>query len=436
MTLLFSLILLQALLGGFDNLWHHEITERLPSKRAAAPELALHAAREFLYAFLFFAFAWHEWHGVWAALIGTVLVVEVVITLADFIVEDQTRHLPKLERILHTVLAMNMGAVLVVLAPILHAWWSAPTAIRPAAYGAVSWVLTVFSAGVLTWAVRNALAVLRHRRPPEWVRQPLKTFATPSGRTILITGATGFIGGQLVRRLLARGDAIIVLTRDADRALDRFGQHVHVITDLKALEGDTRIDAVVNLAGARILGLPWTRARRSALLRSRIDTTRALIGLFATLDRPPRVLIGASAVGYYGVRGDEELDESAAPQAIFQSKLCQEWEATARAAESFGVRMVTLRLGLVLARDGGALPSLARPVRMGLGAILGSGSQWMSWIHIDDVLRLIEFALGNPALRGAVNAVAPVAVTHEQFQRELARTLRRNICICLCCVIV
>ena len=425
MTLLFALMVTQALLGAFDNLWHHEITEKLPGKRAAAGELTLHATRELLYAFLFFGFAWYEWHGVWAVLIGTVLAVEVVITLADFIVEDQTRRLPKLERVLHTVLAMNMGAVLIVLAPILHDWWSVPTAVRPAAYGAVSWVFTVFSAGVLAWSVRNALAVLRHRRPPEWVRNPLKTFTPPSGRTILITGATGFIGGQLVRRLLSRGDAIIVLTREADRALDRFGPHVQVITDLKALETDTRIDAVVNLAGEPILGLPWTKARRNALLRSRIDTTRALIELFANLDRAPRVLIGASAVGYYGVRGDEELDERAAPQPIFQSTLCQEWEAISRAAEAFGVRVVSLRLGLVLARDGGALPSLARPVRMRLGAILGSGRQWMSWIHIDDAVRLIEFALSNPALQGAVNAVAPVAVTHAQFQRELARTLHR-----------
>ncbi len=427
MTLLFTLILVQALLGAFDNLWHHEITERLPRKRAAAPELALHAAREFLYAFLFFAFAWYEWRGAWAALIGAVFAVEIVITLADFIVEDRTRHLPKLERVLHTILAMNVGAVLIVLAPILHEWWSAPTAVRPVAHGAISWVFTVFSAGVLAWSVRNALAVLHHRRPPEWVRNPLKALATPSGRTILVTGATGLIGGHLVRRLLTRGDAVIVLTRDSERALDRFGPHVRIITDLRSLQRGTRIDAVVNLAGERILGLPWTRARRNALLRSRIDITRALSALSARLDRPPRVLVSASAVGYYGVRGDEVLDERAASQPIFQSKLCQEWETAARAADSLGVRVVTLRLGLVLARDGGALPSLARPVRMGLGATLGVGRQWVSWIHIDDVVRLIEFALGNPALRGAVNAVAPAAVNHAQFQRELAQTLCRPL---------
>jgi uncharacterized protein len=427
MTLLFTLIVVQGLLGGFDNLWHHEITERLPHKRAAARELALHAAREFLYAYLFFALAWYEWRGAWAALVAIVFAVEVVITLADFIVEDQTRHLPKLERVLHTLLAMNVGAVLIILAPILIQWWSAPTAIRPVAHGAISWVFTVFSAGVLAWSLRNAVAVLHHRRPPEWVRNPLKVLATPSGRTVLITGATGFIGGYLVRRLLARGDAIIVLTRDADRALERFGPHVTIITDLKILPTSTRIDAIVNLAGERILALPWTKGRRSDLLRSRLSTTRAVTDLCARLDRPPRVLLSVSAIGYYGVGGDEVLDERAAPQPIFQSQLCQQWEAAAQAAEDLGVRVITLRLGLVLARDGGALPSMALPVWLGLGAIIGSGRQWVSWIHIDDAVRLIEFALGNPALRGAVNAVAPTPLSHGEFQRELARTLRRPL---------
>jgi len=427
MTLLFNLIVAQALLGGFDNLWHHEITERLPSKRSAAPELALHATREFLYGFLFFALAWYEWHGAWAALIAIVFVVEVVITLADFIVEDQTRRLPKLERILHTVLAINIGAVFIALAPILLNWWHSPTGVVNVTYGAISWVFTVFTAGVLAWSLRNALAVLKHRRPAEWVRNPLKTLTASSGRTVLITGATGFIGGHLVRRLLARGDALIVLTRDAERALDRFGPHVRIITDLKTLPASIHIDAIVNLAGERILALPWTRARRSTLLCSRLDTTRAVTDLCARLDRSPRVLLSASAIGYYGIGQDEVLDERAAPQSIFQSELCQQWEAAAHAADDLGVRVVTLRLGLVLARDGGALPSMTLPVRWGLGALLGSGRQWVSWIHIDDAVRLVEFALGNPALRGAVNAVAPTPVSHDQFQRELARTLQRPL---------
>jgi uncharacterized protein len=426
MTLLFTLLAAQALLGGFDNLWHHEITEQLPSKREAAPELALHAAREFLYAFLFFALAWFEWLGTWALLIGAVFIAEVVITLADFLIEDRTRRLPQLERILHTVLAMTVGAVLITLAPILLKWGAEPTSVRFVTHGLVSWGFTIVSAGVLAWSVRNTLAVLRHRRPPEWVREPLQTH-TPSGRTILITGATGFIGGHLVRRLSARGDAIIVLTRNPQRALDRFGPHARIVTDLKCLPTSTPLDAIVNLAGAPILGLPWAQKRRSALVDSRIKTTRAITDLCARLDRQPRVLVSASAIGYYGIRGDEALDESASPQPIFQSKLCQDWEAAAQAASSLGVRVVSLRLGLVLGRDGGALPSMAFPVRMALGATLGTGGQWMSWVHLEDALRLFEFALNTSTLRGPVNAVAPSAVTHAQFQRELARTLHRPL---------
>jgi predicted DCC family thiol-disulfide oxidoreductase YuxK len=141
--------------------------------------------------------------------------------------------------------------------------------------------------------------------------------------------------------------------------------------------------------------------------------------------------LSASAIGYYGIHGDEVLDERAAPQPIFQSQLCQQWEAAAQAADDLGVRLVTLRLGLVLARHGGALPSMALPVRLGVGAIIGTGRQWVSWIHIDDAVRLIEFALGNLGLRGAVNAVAPTPLSHDAFQRELARTLRRPVWLCI-----
>jgi uncharacterized protein (TIGR01777 family) len=162
-------------------------------------------------------------------------------------------------------------------------------------------------------------------------------------------------------------------------------------------------------------------------MSSRIGTTNALIALGERLERRPRVLVSASAIGYYGVHGNESLDEQVAPQPIFQSVLCQQWEQAASAAERLGIRTVTLRLGVVLGRDDGALPALARPVRMGLGAIIGTGSQWMSWIHIDDSVRLIEFCLDSAALRGAVNAVAPGAVTHRAFQEQLAATLHRPL---------
>ena len=425
MSLFFIVVTVQALLGGFDNLWHHEITERLPAKRAAALETSLHAAREVLYAFVFFAFAWFEWHGAWVALLVGVLGAEIVITLADFVVEDRTRRLPALERILHTVLAINLGVMLAALAPTLSSWWQQPTSVVSADHGALSWLFTVFAVGVSAWSVRNALAVLHHRRPPEWVRNPIVAGAAPSRRTVLVSGATGFVGGHLVRSLIARGDAVVVFTRDADRALDRFGPHVHIVTSLDAIAPDARIDAVVNLAGARILGLRWTRRRRRTLMESRLSTTRALVNLCTRLQQAPRVFVSTSAIGYYGLHGDQRLDEQSAPQAIFQSQLCQQWEEAASAAEALCARVVRLRFGLVLGRDGGALPGLARPIRAGLGAVLGDGRQWVSWIHIDDLVRLIEFALDKPALRGAVNAVAPHAATHLQVQSTLARALRR-----------
>ena len=234
------------------------------------------------------------------------------------------------------------------------------------------------------------------------------TSPTPP-RCILVTGSTGFIGRHLLARLRARGDQVIGLRR-GERPPP--GQH---------------IDAVVNLAGAPILGLPWTAARRRQLLSSRLDTTRALIQALADDGQHPPVFVSASAIGYYGVRGDEPLDEQAAPQPIFQSRLCREWEEVACTAEGLGSRVVRLRLGVVLGRDGGALPQLALPVRLGLGAILGSGQQGAPWIHIEDVVRLIEFALDQPQLAGAVNAVAPGHVTHAQMQRTLARVLHRPL---------
>jgi uncharacterized protein (TIGR01777 family) len=324
------------------------------------------------------------------------------------------------------VLALNCGAVLALLGPRLLEWWQLPTGMLRISHG-FSWLFSGFAAGLLVWSVRNAVALLKLRRPPQWVRDPIVVGRRVAGRTILISGATGFIGGHLVRRLLGRGDRVIVFTRNAELALDRFGPHVQIETDLDQLQSHSRIDAIVNLAGAPVLGLPWTRRRRAELVASRVDTTRALSNLMARLEQPVRVFISGSAVGFYGVRGDESLDESARPTQSFQSQLCQEWEATARAAARQGARLVRLRIGLVLGRDGGALPRFAHPARVGLGAILGTGAQWMSWIHIDDLVRLVEFTLDTPRISGAVNAVAPEPVTHREFQTSLGRTLHRPI---------
>jgi len=426
MSSMLPLLTAQALLGAFDHVWNHELREHLPSKRSAAGEIALHCARDFIYALIFFQLGWLEPHGIWAALFAATLGIEILITLTDFVVEDRTRRLAPGERILHTVLAINFGMFLVTFVPTLEQWWSLPGGFEPVRHGIYSSLFALFALGAAGFGIRNAVAALKLRRPPEWVRDPIEARPSLNARTVLVSGGTGFIGGHLVRRLLARGERVIVLTRDRDRALDRFGPQVRIITTTEEVQADERIDAVVNLAGAPILGFPWTNSRRQQLIDSRANTTRALVALCGRLTRPPRVFVTGSAVGYYGLGGDEPIDEHGEPQPIFQSELCQKWETAAMAAEGAGARVVRMRMGIVLAANGGSLPQLAMPVRFGLGAVLGTGKQWVAWIHIEDLVRLFEFALDTPSCKGALNAVSPTAATHEQMQRLLAKVLHRR----------
>jgi len=249
---------------------------------------------------------------------------------------------------------------------------------------------------------------------------------------ILVTGGSGFIGRHLIRQLAARGDHVTVLSRDPRRTGARLGPGVTVINSLDALPDDTPVDAIVNLAGAPIFGPPWAAARRRLLRNSRLQTTQALLALCARLTQRPRVLVSASAIGYYGIDDRRSgttpaARESDPPQPIFQSQLCQDWETAALGAEALGLRVVRLRLGIVLGADGGALPPLALPVKLGVGAILGDGKQGMPWLHVEDAVGIIEYALDTPSLTGAVNAVAPEHSTHADFQRTLGRVLHRPI---------
>ena len=422
-----ALALVQIVLGAIDNVWHHEITEHLPRRREARVELALHAAREVIYGALFFALAWHSWLGAWAMALGALLAAEIAITVADFLVEDATRRLPKLERTLHTLLAVNFGALLAALAPALVAWGGQPTAIVPADYGIWSWWLSACGAGVLAFAARNSLAAYRHFGRPTWQQTGLAAGQKRRPRRILITGATGFIGRRLTERLIANGDRIVVLSRSRERAQDLFGPLAEVVTDLAALDDRARIDAIVNLAGAPVAGGRWTRRRKQTLLDSRLGVTESLLTLCARLARKPKTWINASAVGYYGARDDDtELHEKSPAQDVFQSTLCRCWEQAAGAAEKLGVKVSVLRIGLVLGRDGGALAPLARSVRWGVGAVFG-GTQWVSWIHIDDLVDLVSFVLDQETLGGPLNATAPEPVRHIELMSAIAARLGRRL---------
>jgi hypothetical protein len=251
---------------------------------------------------------------------------------------------------------------------------------------------------------------------------------TTEPRRVLVTGATGFIGRKLVWRLVERGDRVIVHARRAAKAADLFGPHVEVVTDLAQLPAETGVDAVINLAGEPIAGAPWTRRRRALLLDSRLGVTRALLALVERLAVKPTTWINASAIGYYGARAsDDALNEKSAVGTGFQAELCRRWEETAAQAAQFGVKVATLRIGVVLGGDGGALPALARPVRLYAGTGLGTGRQWFSWIHIDDLLGVICFVLDEATLAGPLNATAPTPVRHAELMAAMAATLRRPL---------
>ncbi len=239
----------------------------------------------------------------------------------------------------------------------------------------------------------------------------------------LVTGGTGFIGRSLCRELLRRGQ-VTVLTRSRRRAEQLLRPEVGTIESLEEL-GNLPLQAVVNLAGESLTSGRWTARRKDEIRRSRIECTRELVQWMGSLKEKPSVLVSGSAVGWYGAREDEELREDAAPAPEFQSEICQAWESEAQRATEVGIRVCTLRLGIVLGRDGGALARLLPVFRAGLGGPMGSGEQWMSWIHRDDVVSLIQWALARSSAVGAYNATAPSPVTNAEFAHTLGAVMHR-----------
>ena len=240
---------------------------------------------------------------------------------------------------------------------------------------------------------------------------------------VLVTGASGLIGSALVPALEAGGVRVSRLGRRAGREPGSLVWNPDAGSIPRAaLEG---LDAVVHLAGESIAAGRWTRARKARLLGSRVAGTRLLCEALAALERPPRVLVSASATGFYGDRGSEILNEESPPGSGFLAGLARAWEDSTAAAEARGIRVVRLRIAPVLAPQGGLLAPLKLPFRLGLGGPLGSGRQWMSWIALDDLIGAIRHVLAREDVRGAVNAAAPGAVTNREFTRALAHVLGR-----------
>ena len=246
--------------------------------------------------------------------------------------------------------------------------------------------------------------------------------------TVAVSGSRGLVGAALVPALVARGHRVIRLVRAPGSssgetvAWDPFAE----VVDLRGLEG---VDGVVHLAGENIAARRWTARQKSAIRDSRVVGTRGLAMGLAKLSSPPSVLVCASAIGYYGDRGEEWLQEESRPGQGFLADACQAWEAAADPARARGIRTVHLRFGVILTVRGGALAKMLPPFRFGLGGRLGTGRQYMSWIALEDAVGVIVHALESAALQGPVNAVSPTPVTNQEFTQALGRALRRpTIC--------
>jgi uncharacterized protein (TIGR01777 family) len=257
-----------------------------------------------------------------------------------------------------------------------------------------------------------------------------RTMSIDNSRQIVIAGATGLIGTELVRRLSERGDRVIVLARDPDRArrsLPQAFEHLKWSSGMSGGEWVTRIDGaygVINLAGAPI-AVRWSDEVKRKIYDSRIEGTRNIVGAIDRATQRPKVLVNASAVGYYGALREEPVAESASRGEDFLAKLCADWETEALAAERFGVRTVMVRTGIVLDPKEGALAKLLLPFRLFVGGPIGNGRQPFPWIHIADEVGIFLWALDMPDLHGPINAVAPGIVSNREFSRTLGHVLHR-----------
>lgn len=247
---------------------------------------------------------------------------------------------------------------------------------------------------------------------------------------VLVTGGTGFVGQRVVEKLLDHGHEVVISTRSVPRAILTCGPRCQYVLwgDTKSpapAEAFTGVDAIIHLMGENIGEKRWDEEQKKKIYDSRITGTRMLLEGMRDLSEKPKVLVSASAIGIYGARGDENLHEDASKGEDFLAKVCKNWEEEALKARDQGLRVVLLRTGVVLGKDGGALKKMLPIFRLGLGGKLGSGEQFMSWIHVDDLAEMYVRAVEDESLFGAFNAVAPHPVTNAEFTRELGRVLHR-----------
>jgi len=240
----------------------------------------------------------------------------------------------------------------------------------------------------------------------------------------LITGGSGFIGSQLIPTLLADNNKVTVLSRTRAKTLAQFNQAIEVIDDLAALDDSTHFDVVINLAGQGIADKRWSDDVKQQLLDSRLLTTRALVEFMTRAETKPELFISGSATGFYGLRDDTILTEEAQGDSSFSTRICSDWEKEAKAAEALGIRCCYLRTGIVLG-NGGALSKMLPPFKFGLGGPMGDGKQWMSWIHMDDLIGIIRHIVATPTITGPVNGTAPNPVTNKEFSTTLGSVLKR-----------